>query len=1005
MKKLFLFFSSTLLTVLPLAAQNLIKDPDINQKTLSPEFRICEVSSQGTLTQFIEPSTWNRCLKLELKKYHVAKNGRKSYALGVLMGGNKKLTGFPVKPGHTYHFSIEVRGQANRAMFGFREYGKNYSAKKRASIHVIRVQKDWTVYTGSFKPTAKAERAALQLQFWGNDAAAANFTEKIGDYILIDKINIREVKDKGSILQKTSAKNSIDTASQKDVVIAGKGKNNAGIIPGFKDLFENKPARYPSTGKIYFDNNTLCFDLDFAGAAPRARCKTNGNGVWEDDLVEIFLDAAPWGGRYMQLVIAAGGGRWMTNGSSQLLSNYNDWSAQVKCRKDGWSVSVKIPFKTLGWKKEPAPGSLMRFNIAREHHVLDRCPQIDYKKGNRLGKGMLKDNSAFAFPNGMFTDKGKWAYLFFSDFAPFFKKETGKITTPALRRQAEAIDTAIPGKAVSQLEQYLELDRLARLGREKFIVTRIPLATEPALPFFPDELNNPVTKIHLKAAINEQSSAALALANMTDKAEEYQVRLIRGWEKIKPWNEFSMPAPGLKQKNGIALGRKNYTLRRGTIYRDSNSANAGRRYDILDKMSGVSSLCVSPKEAGLIFLQFDCHDLKPGIYTGKLLITPLGSGRFSSVRHLPRRTGYAVKDDSKTVDITLEVLPFALREPSTFPLSGFRTAYNDYQLEFMKKYDFVMYMITPWYFTCTFNPDGSIKEKKPREHLEPHIRYLAENVKNTGNIPPVFVGYSCYDIWKRIHNKNQFKYDTPEYWKAWRSFVQYIDETLRKNGIARNRYTVEVFDEPNPAKFKTAEVKKVFEEAKKAVPGIHLTMTNGERHYYKDVNHLVDNWIFGQHIFGDAGEMKKTADFARQKGKISSMYACGTNMRQYLHNYYRILPWKAAFSGGDYVSLYQFFEQTPAVDFRKAPEGGVAYDTGYELIPSIRLELLRTGMNDIRYLKELELLAKGTPYEKEAKQFIAKTLRETAVIYPHDQARMEKVREETIKQILKVLNK
>ena len=83
----------------------------------------------------------------------------------------------------------------------------------------------------------------------------------------------------------------------------------------------------------------------------------------------------------------------------------------------------------------------------------------------------------------------------------------------------------------------------------------------------------------------------------------------------------------------------------------------------------------------------------------------------------------------------------------------------------------------------------------------------------------------------------------------------------------------------------------------------------------------------------------------------------------------------------------------------------MAYDTGYELIPSIRLELLRTGMNDIRYLKELELLAKGTPHEKAAKQFIARTLRETAVIYPHDQARMEKVREEIIKQILKVINK
>ena len=111
------------------------------------------------------------------------------------------------------------------------------------------------------------------------------------------------------------------------------------------------------------------------------------------------------------------------------------------------------------------------------------------------------------------------------------------------------------------------------------------------------------------------------------------------------------------------------------------------------------------------------------------------------------------------------------------------------------------------------------------------------------------------------------------------------------------------------------------------------------------------------------------------------------------------------FSGGDFVGLYQFFEQTPAADFRRAPEGGVAYDTGYALVPSIRLELLRTGMNDIRYLKELELLAKGTAKEKETAKFIAKTMYEVAVVYPHDPARAQKARQEVIQRILNITNK
>ena len=260
-----------------LSAQNLIKDPDINAKPLSSEFRICEDSKRGTLTQFVEDSTWNHCLKLELKNYKVDKNGRKSYALGVLMGGSKKSPGFAVKPGHSYHFSIEVKGRGNRAMLNFWEYGKKYSAKKRASIHVIRIQKDWTVYTGTFTPSPKAAYAALELQFWGNDSTMANFTEKPGDYILIDKIRIREVKNKPSLMQKTPAKADLDTTGEKSVAIAGAGVQNAAVITAFKDLFEDKPARYPAKGKVYYQNDGLYFDFEFSGGPPRAVCKNNGN--------------------------------------------------------------------------------------------------------------------------------------------------------------------------------------------------------------------------------------------------------------------------------------------------------------------------------------------------------------------------------------------------------------------------------------------------------------------------------------------------------------------------------------------------------------------------------------------------------------------------------------------------------------------------------------------------------------------------------------------------------
>jgi hypothetical protein len=62
-------------------------------------------------------------------------------------------------------------------------------------------------------------------------------------------------------------------------------------------------------------------------------------------------------------------------------------------------------------------------------------------------------------------------------------------------------------------------------------------------------------------------------------------------------------------------------------------------------------------------------------------------------------------------------------------------------------------------------------------------------------------------------------------------------------------------------------------------------------------------------------------------------------------------------------------------------------------------------MNDIRYLKELELLAKGTAKEKETAKFIKKTMHEVAVVYPHDPARVQKARQEVIQRILDITNK
>ena len=995
-------FSMIALLAVSLNAQNLIKDPEIDLTPLSSEFRLCEDTRQGTLSQFVEDATWNRCLKLELVRYHVNEQGKRSVNLGVLLGGEGKKAGIPCKPDTTYSFSLEIKGTANRSMINFREWDKNGKGKKlRTSIHEIHPQKEWTVYKGTFKTSPAAQRLALVVQFWGNESPKpTQLKEKLGDYILLDKIKIEEVKT--PLMQHVPVKtaSSMKNIVPASVCIAPTSKDKAFVITGFKDLRIDRPAKLPSTAKLYADDKAIHVSFEFRGAAPKtAYSGTGGRDIWKDDFAELFFDSPVPDGKIRQFVISAGGGRWMGDGT-KASDNYSAWSAETKVLHDGWNASVTIPYTAIGYEKAPKPGDHIRFNLCREHRVGGSYKVLDLTKGNRMAGDEIVDNSSFSFTNGNNHDRKNWGILFFDTMRPYADAIRKGLSSPELMKQAAEVDLSDPGRAWAQFEALKEADRIARLSKEKFIVAQIPASTDPSIPFLPDELSHPQKKFRLRAARNEYASMTVALANMTPDYEEYRVTLVSGWHRAEAQNEGFMPQAGLKHTDGTVLGSDKFTVRRGVIFRDSDMEKHGRRYDILAKVNEVSSIPVPPGEAGMVWINFDCHNLKPGLYQGKLLVTPLSSGRFLSFKH--RRDGLEVKDDSKSVEVELEVLPFSLPEPSSFSFNGFRTAFNKYHIDFMKKYECIMYMITPWHFQCKFNSDGTIRKKTPKSYLEPHIQLIARNVQVPPGLKKVMVAYSAYPIFKRIHCPATIKFDSPEYWNAYREWMKYVDETLRKNGIAREEYTVEVFDEPDPKKNPPAEVCRALAEAKKAVPGIHLSNTNGERNFFEKIAPLVDNWMFGQHIFFDPAEMKKTAVFRNQSSMLS-MYACGTSMRQELYRYYRLLAWKAAHCGGQYVSLFQFFEQTPGLDFRKTPSGGVAYDTGKTLVPSVRLENLRIGMNDIRYLRLLESLAKGNTTEaKSARLFLDKATKDVAVIYPHDSRKADEIRTKAIEFILKL---
>ena len=117
-----MFFALTMTAVSLFGADNLIRNPECDGDKWQTEFRTAELKKQIELTQFVEDSTWNRCLKLELKDYFMDKDGLKHVNAGVMLGGDAKKPGFPCKPDTVYEFKFELKGTAERAMVNFYQW-------------------------------------------------------------------------------------------------------------------------------------------------------------------------------------------------------------------------------------------------------------------------------------------------------------------------------------------------------------------------------------------------------------------------------------------------------------------------------------------------------------------------------------------------------------------------------------------------------------------------------------------------------------------------------------------------------------------------------------------------------------------------------------------------------------------------------------------------------------------------------------------------------------------
>lgn len=965
-----------------LQAQNLIRNGEFDNK-LNIECRYDAAGGVHKRHIITEDRTWNKCLKVETLKYTQDKLG-KLYYLSLRFGGDSKNNGFKVKPNTLYDFTFEIKGKLSGRFIACQwngpQYWKNMKHLKVNGDIRFSPSDTWSVYRGSFQTGPDATHAAVGISISGRERYKN--LPPLGSFLLIDKIKVTE---KAALLAPRSSAKVKFTVPLKKAVLPNKE------IGGFSDYKTGAPAKVNTfvtviPGEKNIKVKVRCVEPEMAKI--KANVTGVGGNVWRDDLVEIFFGPVKNDRSLSQFAVTAGGGRWMGRGQVKVdPADYARWSASVTRSKDQWSVEAVIPYELLGSAGRPDAGKLLGFNVARTRSV-------------------SRELSSLAFARGSFHSTENYALLFTGSFDQWLKKSRETLKKEASAAKAAQIlkninawDPAAPDRAIQESGIFKKEIAAFRLGERKFVVTPINPSTDPAIPMIPAELADVPKRVKFRAAGNEFKALPLAVTNLTDQVEEYRVL-------ISAVDKFNREIGTLQTRQGKLFPAEKIQLLRGVRSKDSDGKIRGMRFDALVPVDLSSTVVVQPREATPVWAVFDTAGVAPGKYTGVIRVIPLSDAA-------PNKKNGITRKHVRDLPVEFEVLPFELSKSPAIPQFYFSPAYGgEKSFRMMQQYGINAVLVNTWGFTVWFNADGSVKERKT-ERAEKQIRDLQEYARRMGVEKDLRIGvaYSAYILFRTRYAK-QFKYGTPPWEKAWRNYIRILEDIRKKANIPHGKFFIEIADEP-----KKTDMPELLHAAKIAleeVPGINFMITFASWDVgLKNMEAMIpyiSHWCFWGTKYLAGAAYAPLLKKLRALKKNISFYVCDTSMRVDLHKYYVTHNWRAFAHKLDMCNLYQFMTHRHLDQDWKAARGGeVALYTPGGPVSTIRLECLRIGATDIKYMKKLaEILdtpsaKRHTALHAQAAEFLKKAPYEVGVSKVHDPRQPALAREKAIDFILKLM--
>ena len=932
------------------AAENLVPGGDFTEAK-NGKIDWCRREG-GAFSLFNEEYTWNNCGKLEIRETHT--NGNiMTRSASVTIGRDGKFNGFAVKPDTTYDFSVDLKGGVKGASIkAISWHGDNYWKDRRlikvSPTSSAPLEQTWRTYKGSFRTPSDAKRAALQVAIWSNNEGNAKLYE-VGDFVLIDNVKVE------------MSKNNLSASAPAEVPVRKAIATGDGTFDDFVNLRNVSIPATKTTVRPVAKNGAFGFEI--VCDEPRGVSSKDDGNVWSGDSVEVWFGPVGDKRHSTQFGVGANGGKYAAVDGNKVDSGV--FEATVEKGEKVWKVRMKVPFAAVGWGPDAKPGDSIPFNVGRYR----RTAHV-YETWSPLTTG--------------FNDTAHFGELVYGDYAAALKRSYGRNEVCQTRAEYE--------KAVAAAEKAKQEAKFAKFKGLRFSVAPVPVTSDFAVPFLPPEIFDPPSAIHLTAAINERKALPVAIANLAGRVEDYVV-LLETAEK---------PLVG-------SFGLKDFppdriTVRKALRMKDSSSREPTLRLDPLPVMDGASSLTVPPREAGVVWFDFDTTGVPAGRYAGRLRVIPLGG--YGAFKQGKGYSNITYSGDMQDVPVELEVRPITLPRraaiPTGFFMGGLTEDAFDYQAQLGAEY----FNLTPWNFTYERTPAGDLDLSRPTEkaqEMAETIRRHLEWGRKHGFRPQFLLGYSAGYVFRSVYNT---KKDPAKDARLWPQYVKGIQKLMNDCGVPDSDYALETYDEPPADDY--AGIRAFHEAAKKAAPTMRLEITLGHRKMkveeLRRLGEVTDEWIVWDSYF-DSKPYRELFEQQAALGKTIRHYTCDTSPRPSLDSYFCKKAWfgeKYKLAGN---MMYQFHDQQGGIggrDFKTPTSGGIGYFVYRRFIPSIRFMAFREGITDLKYIACLRALAPG---DEAVEAFVADAVNRALGTCKHDSTEPDRLREKTAQMILERMAK